>query len=222
MWRCWWAVLAAVVFGVNAPVAAQEAADRWEKSITAFELQDRESPPAKGGNLFVGSSTARLWKVDEAFPEARCVNRGFGGSQLADVVNYVNRIVIPYRPSVIVLYAGDNDIAKERTPEQVRDSYRAFIGKVQAALPDTKIVWITIKPSPKRWELREQSQAANALIRSEIAAGKNQVEVDIWAAMLGENGQPRPELYVKDQLHLSAAGYELWNDRVKPHLMAKP
>jgi lysophospholipase L1-like esterase len=202
-------------------VSGQEPADRWEPAIAAFEAQDQKSPPPMGANLFVGSSTARLWKLDEAFPGATCLNRGFGGSQLSDVVQYVDRIVIPYRPRVIVLYAGDNDIAKGRTPEQIRDSYRQFVARVHAALPEAKIVWIAIKPSPSRWKFREAAQAANALVRAEIAKGQHQVEADLWTAMLGDDGQPRPELYVKDQLHLSSAGYALWNERVKPHLIAK-
>jgi lysophospholipase L1-like esterase len=201
---------------------AEEPVDRWEKTIAAFEAQDRQSPPAMGANLFVGSSTARLWKVEESFPEATCVNRGFGGSKLADVAKYVDRIVIAYRPQVIVLYAGDNDIAAGRTPQEVCGDYERFVARVQAALPESKIVWISIKPSPSRWKLREQAQEANALIRKRIAAGKNQTEIDIWAAMLGDNGEPRTELYVKDQLHLSPEGYAIWNERVRGVLVGKP
>jgi lysophospholipase L1-like esterase len=199
--------------------SADAATGKWEKAIAAFEQQDRQSPPPSGANLFVGSSSARLWKLDEAFPGVPCLNRGFGGSQLADVMTYVDRIVIPYRPRVIVLYAGDNDVAQGRTPEQVRDSYRTFVARVQASLPETKIVWVSIKPSPKRWSLREVAQAANALVRKEIAAGKNQVEVDVWQPMLGDDGQPRTELYVQDQLHLSPAGYAIWNEKVRGQLL---
>jgi len=202
-------------------LSGAERADRWEKVIAAFEEQDRQSPPAMGANVFVGSSTVRLWKLDESFPEANCLNRGFGGSQLADVVKYADRIVIPYRPRVIVLYAGDNDIAAGRTPQQVRDDYRAFVSKVRAALPEAKVVWIAIKPSPSRWKLRGSAQEANALVREEIAAGTNQIEIDLWSAMLGERGEPRPELYVKDQLHLSPEGYKIWNEQVRRHLVTR-
>jgi len=213
-WLTWLAILSPMV-------AAQEPVDKWEKTIAAFEEQDRQLPPVTGANLFVGSSTVRLWKVNETFPEATCLNRGFGGSQLADVVKYVERIVIPYQPRVIVLYAGDNDLNAGRTPQQVRDDYRAFIAKVQPALPETKIVWIAIKPSPARWKIHEKALEANALVREEIARGKNQVELDFWKDMLGDNGEPRPELYVKDQLHLSPDGYAIWNVRVRETLVRK-
>jgi lysophospholipase L1-like esterase len=89
-------------------------------------------------------------------------------------------------------------------------------------LPETTIVWIAIKPSPARWKWREQALEANALVRQAIAAGNRQVELDFWNAMLGENGEPRQELYVKDQLHLSEAGYQLWNERVRPLLASVP
>jgi lysophospholipase L1-like esterase len=218
----WCVALAAAVLACAPSIRAQEsaAAGKWDQAIAAFEQQDRQTPPPQQANLFVGSSTARLWKLEEAFPGVRCLNRGFGGSQLSDVAAYVDRIIIPYRPRAVVLYAGDNDLAQGRTPEQVRDSYRAFVGKVRTALPEAKIVWISIKPSPKRWHLRDAAQQANALVRSEIAQGKNQVEVDIWQAMLGDDGQPRAELYVQDQLHLSPAGYAIWNERVRRHLTA--
>jgi lysophospholipase L1-like esterase len=216
--------LAVLLIGwaVSPVAAAEEPVDKWEPAIRAFEEQDVKSPPMKGANLFVGSSSVRMWKVGEAFPGVPCLNRGFGGSQLGDVAKYVDRIVIPYQPRVIVLYAGDNDLAKERTPEQVRDSYREIVAKVRGALPETKIVWVTIKPSPSRWKLREEALKANALIRAEIAAGKNLVEVDIWDAMLGSDGTPRTELFVKDQLHLSPAGYAIWNERVRPQLAPGP
>ncbi len=199
-------------------VVAAETPSKWEAEIAKFEKQDAEMPPVKGENLFVGSSSIRMWKLKESFPEHTCLNRGFGGSQLADVVKFVDRIVIPYAPKVIVLYAGDNDLAGKRTPEQVHADYLAFVQRVRAKLPETKIVWVAIKPSIKRWSLREEGQAANAAIRADIAQGKGDVYVDVWTPMLGEDGLPRPELYLADGLHLTPAGYAVWNKLVEPHL----
>jgi lysophospholipase L1-like esterase len=197
---------------------AADTPSKWEAEIAKFEKQDADMSPAKGGNLFVGSSSIRMWKLKESFPEHTCLNRGFGGSQLKDVVQFVDRIVIPYEPKVIVLYAGDNDLAAKRTPEDVRADYRAFVDRVRKRLPGTKIVWLAIKPSIKRWSIREQGQAANAAIRTDIEHGRGDVYVDIWQPMLGDDGMPRAELYLADGLHLTPAGYAVWNKLVAPHL----
>ena len=209
----------ATLFALTAShLPSAETPNKWDAEIAKFEKQDAEMSPEKGQNLFVGSSSVRMWKLKESFPEHACINRGFGGSQLKDVVHYVDRIVLPYEPRVIVLYAGDNDIGAKRTAEDVHADYRLFVKRVREKLPQTKIVWVSIKPSPKRWALRDVALAANKLIQQDIAAGMGDVYVDVWTPMLGDDGQPRAELYLADQLHLTPAGYELWNKLVLPHL----
>jgi lysophospholipase L1-like esterase len=218
--------MAAVVWflAFGAVLTAQEAkpaVDKWEPEIRKFEEVDAKSPPAAGANAFIGSSSIRMWKLGSSFPNHVCLNRGFGGSEMADSARYVDRIVIPAKPKVIVLYAGDNDIANKKTPTQVRDGYRAFCDKVQTSLPETKIVLIGLKPSPSRWKLREASLEANRLLQAEVIAGTNQTFVDVWPAMLGEDGMPKPELYLKDNLHMTDAGYRIWNELIEPHLVGK-
>jgi lysophospholipase L1-like esterase len=121
--------------------------DRWESAIRAFEEQDRREPPPTGTNVFVGSSSIRLWKLADSFPDHAFVNRGFGGSHLADSVRHADRIVTPYKPRVVVVYAGDNDLAAGKSPETVRDDYRQFVDRVRTKLPDATIVYISIKPA---------------------------------------------------------------------------
>ena len=202
------------------PTTAADPTDRWEPAIRKFEEQDRQSPPPPGGNVFVGSSSIVRWKLADSFPDYACVNRGFGGSQLADSVRYAERIVTPYKPRVVVLYAGDNDLAAGKSPEAVRDDYKQFVAKVRPKLPDAKIVFVAIKPSPSRWALADKSRTANRLIIEAMRDDPKQVFVDVWPAMLGPDGTPRPELFVADKLHLSAEGYRIWAALVKPHLVA--
>jgi len=211
-------VLTRTTVGDEAP--KPPAADRWEKDIKAFEDQDRKTPPQAGGNVFVGSSSVRMWKLDASFPKHAVINRGFGGSQLGDSARYAERIVIPCQPRVVVVYAGDNDLNAGKTPEAVFADYRALRDKIHAALPETKIVFASIKPSPSRWKLHEKALEANRLIQEEIAQGKNQIFIDVWTPMLGEDGMPRPELFLKDNLHMNETGYEIWNKLVEPHLAA--
>ena len=215
----------AIVLAIAARTVGDEApkppdADRWEKDIKAFEDQDQKTPPRPGGNVFVGSSSVRMWKLDASFPKHSVINRGFGGSQLGDAAKYAERIVIPYKPRVVVVYGGDNDLNAGKTPEAVFADYRVLRDKVNAALPETKIVFVSIKPSPSRWKLREKALEANRLIREEITKGKGQVFIDVWGPMLGEDGMPRAELFLKDQLHMNETGYEIWYKLVEPHLAA--
>lgn len=202
----------------SAKPAATPAADRWETAIRAMEAEDQKAPPAKGGIVFVGSSSIRLWDVQKSFPDLRVLNRGFGGSQMADAVRYADRIVTPYQPSVVVLYAGDNDLAAGKSPAQVLEDFRQFVTKVHAALPNTRIVYLGIKPSLARWKLIDKVRAANELVREFAARDPRLVFVDVEKPMLGPDGKPRAELFLRDGLHLNAKGYQVWAELLRPHL----
>ena len=138
---------------------------RGKRFRNAYERIDRTNPPPKGGVLFIGSSTIRLWKtLAQDFPQYRVINRGFGGSQIIDSVNYFERIVAPCRPRQIIFYAGGNDINAGKSPEQVFADFKAFVAKAQTALPETSISYVSIAPNPARWSQVEKVKAANQLI----------------------------------------------------------
>ncbi len=199
-----------------APVAAR-APEAFAEDIARFEAADRLMPPRPGGVLFVGSSSIRLWPALEAdFPSVDVLQRGFGGSELSDVVHYAPRIVLPYRPRLIVLYAGDNDLAAGKSPAAVFREYQAFVALVRRGLPETCIAFIAIKPSAARWALVEQMRAVNALVRSYAATDPRLLYVDVFTPMLGPDGMPREELFVADRLHINARGYALWRDLLAP------
>jgi lysophospholipase L1-like esterase len=191
---------------------------QWEKAIRAFEEQDRQQPPPENAILFAGSSSIRVWDLKKYFPQLAAINRGFGGSKIAECAYFADRIVLPYKPSTIVFYAGDNDIASGVSPEQVFEDFKAFAAKVHAALPGTRIIFISIKPSPARWALVDKMREANKLIRAFVQTDKRLTYVDVEPAMLGPDGKPRKELFVSDGLHLNADGYALWTSLVTPYV----
>ncbi len=194
------------------------ASDHWEKTIQAFESADRVHPPQPNGIVFIGSSSIVKWDLGKYFPGMPVLNRGFGGSQIADSVRYEDRILLPYKPRIVVFYAGDNDIAAGKSPEQVLADYKAFVAKLRRALPATRLVYIAIKPSIRRWNLVEKMRRANQMIREIAVQDPLQEFVDIDPPMIGADGKPRPELFAPDGLHLSPVGYKLWTAMVLPYL----
>ncbi len=205
------------------PPAASTNALPFAREILAFEAADATNPPAPGAVLFIGSSSIRLWKtLADDFPRHRVINRGFGGSQIIDSLRYAKRIVIPYQPRLIVLYAGGNDINAGKTSEQVFTDYRRFVTRVHAELPETPIAYISIAPSPARWEQVDRVRAANALIEAHTRTDTRLAFIDVFPKMLGANGEPRPEIYLADRLHPNAKGYELWRGSVGPVLERWP
>lgn len=195
------------------------APEKWTAAIDKFVQADQAQPPARNGIVFVGSSSIVKWtSLKQDFPGLNVLNRGFGGSELADSAFYAERLVVPLHPSVVVVYAGDNDLSLGKTPEAVHASFKEFCTKVHAALPATRIVFIAIKPSPSRWKLKEKVVAANALIAATCKSDPRLAYADIYTPMLDAAGNPRPELFVKDMLHLNEAGYALWKPIVAAQL----
>jgi lysophospholipase L1-like esterase len=202
--------------------AAELSSDRWEKAIQAFEEADKASLPPKGAILFIGASSTRRWTtLAQDFPEYQVINRGFGGSHLTDCVAFIDHIVIPYRPNLIVLQAGGNDINAGKPPERVLADFKAFVARVRAELPETRIAFVSLNPAPVRWEQAERQKAANQLIKDEILAGKNLDYIELWDQFLGPDGKPREDLFVEDRLHNNAAGYKIRAEVVRPHLVVK-
>jgi lysophospholipase L1-like esterase len=192
---------------------------RFESEIRQFEASDSASRPATGGIVFVGSSSFRKWEsLAKDFPDLPVLNRGFGGSTFPEALHYASRIVLSYRPREIVVYEGDNDLASGRTPSQVADDFRTFVRTVRDALPGARIVFVSIKPSPSRWQLASAVREANRLVEEIVARDTLQSYVDVFTPMLGPTGHPRPELFVSDSLHMSPAGYAIWRARIAPTL----
>jgi lysophospholipase L1-like esterase len=195
----------------HAPEQRIVEAPRFAAEIARFDSIDRAQMPVPGGVVFVGSSTIRLWPdLKSVFPGVNVIQRGFGGSRLDEVLRYAPKIVIAYKPRLIVLYAGDNDLAEGRTAEQVHKDYKSFVALVHRSLPNARIVFVSIKPSESRWNLVGEMRSANEMIRRFTATDARLEYVDVFNPMLGPDGRPRPELFRADKLHMTAAGYELW------------
>lgn len=188
----------------------------WEKEINAFVEHDKKDFPSKNGVLLAGSSSIRGWRGAAAdFPEFRVINRGFGGSHLEDLNFYADKIVFPYQPKLIVLYSGENDLTAGKSVERVFDDFKFFVSLVRAKMPKTRMIFISLKPSPARWQLAEKFKNLNALIKAETEKDKRLLYVDVWSPMLEADGLPKKEIFLGDNLHLNAAGYKIWRDALR-------
>jgi lysophospholipase L1-like esterase len=204
---------------VQRPYAEARDYARWEKEVAAYEASDRQNPPPRGGILFIGSSTIRLWKtLAEDYSDLKVINRGFGGTEIVDSTHFADRLIFPHEPKQIFLRAGGNDIHAGRVPAEVAADFAQFVRVVHARLPKTEILYIAVSPAPARWGETDKYRELNRQIR-EISLRMPRVGfVDAYDVSLTPDGRARPELFVKDRLHFSPEGYKVLAERVRPFL----
>lgn len=195
---------------------------KWEKDTTAHAKRLTEKPPAPASIFFVGSSSIVRWNTAKAFPDWKTVNVGFGGSEIRDSTLYAEKLITKYEPKTIVFYAGDNDINNKRTPTQVRDDFQDFTKTIHAKCPHTTIIFVAIKPSVARWALFAKQKEANELVQKFCATDKRLQYFDVVTPMLSNDGPPANDWFVKDGLHLSEKGYELWEAELRKLLKNEP
>lgn len=195
---------------------------RWEKSIQAFEAEDRRSPAPEGAIVGIGSSSMFFWHnmIHEDLSPLTIIPRGFGGSTMEDARHYADRIVIPYNPRAVLLYEGDNDIgAFQLSPERVLAIFNGFVAKIHNVLPKTRIYVISIKPSILRWQFWPSMEKANRLMKASCESNALLTYINVASPMLDENGEPRKDIFLADKLHLNKKGYALWANAIKSILI---
>jgi len=197
--------------------------DYYEASIAAFEAADAEARPEPGGIVFVGSSSIRFWtSLEEDMAPLPVLNRGFGGAQMNHLVHNVDRVVTPYAPRMVVVYAGDNDLqaGSEKRAETVLDDYRTFVDRVHARHPETIVYFLSIKPSTRRFAQWPEMQRANALVEAWSRGDERLRYIDGSSVLLQGDGTPRSDVFVIDGLHMNETGYAAWTSVVRPILQA--
>ena len=190
----------------------------WAFQISGYEKADRAHPPKPGCIVFTGSSSIRFWhSLSDDMKPLDAINRGFGGSQIAHVNLCAARIVIPYRPRAVVLYAGDNDLSWpwSKSPEMVRNDFRRFVEIIHAALPETWIYYVSMRPAPLGWTDPTKIKTGNRLIEESCRTQDRVQFIDVNAAMLDARG----DLFGWDRLHMNAQGYAIWTSTIKPVLL---
>jgi len=203
-----------MMYPMSPPLDAQQsqplAANRFEKNVAAYEAADKASPPPQGAVLLVGDSQFYRWKtLAEDLPGYAIVNRGIDSFTMTDVVFFADRLVLPYKPRLIVVHAGGNDVNTGRTAGQVLGDFQAFVRKVRETLPSVPIAFSSVTPGPGRWSQAAVRRETNSAIKAYVASDPRLIYIDLWSAMLGPDGGPREDLWVEDRIHPNHAGYEL-------------
>lgn len=204
------------------PVEQVDSNPPFWNDIQNFKKEDSLSFPPKNAILFIGSSSFTLWKdVASYFPGYTIINRGFGGSTLKDQSRYQDDIIFSYHPKQVVIYCGENDLASSDsvTAENVFERFLSLYNDITIKQPEVSIAFISLKPSPSRRHLFLKMRKANQLIKNYLSTEKNAVFIDLHQPMLGSNGEPLPEIFLEDSLHMNAKGYAIWQKHLVPVLL---
>jgi len=188
--------------------------------IATFKKEDSLKPPPKGAILFVGSSSFRGWdNIQSYFPGYTIINRGFGGSSLPDAIRYSRDIITPYEPKQVVIYCGENDFTVDGvTADTVLNRFTSLFEIIRKDLPKTHLLFVSIKPSPSRLKYMSEMVKANEMIRNYLKNYRRTSYVDVYSKMLLEDGSPMPNIFKDDKLHMTEAGYAIWQKAIKPYL----
>jgi lysophospholipase L1-like esterase len=202
-------ILLVLLLFVSTSVLAQ---NPFEKEILAYEKQDSLSMPAKGQILFIGSSSFRLWKSFEADMKGlpASFNRGFGGSTLADALYYFDRMVVKYQPKWVIMYEGDNDLAKGKLPQQIAAEYDEFKARLKKQVPGAKLVFVAARPSLARVAIVDKQKELNALIKA-----RGDYFIDMHSPFYLADGSLMMDIFVADKLHLNEKGYAIFAKQIR-------
>jgi hypothetical protein len=193
--------------------------DYYQEDINKFKDQDLINFPEDVEVLFTGSSSIRFWNsLEEDMRPLKVLNRGFGGAHIVHVNYHFEDVVSRYNPQAIVFFCGTNDITALKTAKETVEDFKIFQNKVRTNLPNVPIFVIGIKPTPAREYIEEEELEYNKLIADLAAEDELLSFIDIWDAMLSEEGERIPELFVEDGLHINAKGYEIWTKLVRENL----
>jgi lysophospholipase L1-like esterase len=200
--------------------STSHAQNQWEEEIKAFEKSDSSKFPAKGCILLTGSSTIRLWEsLPEEMNGKQIVNRGFGGSEISDLITYAPKIIYPYKPSKLLIYSGTNDLANGKAVDSVFNDFKQLYEGLAENLPQCKVYYISIQCAPVRKNLRTEMTQLNQLIKAYLKKQKSGEYIDFFNLLTDKTGMPDPAYFIDDQLHMNQKGYDKWLHALKPFLL---
>lgn len=209
--------LLTLLISVNSLLAQEKV--RYQDDVQTIKKYDKMFAPPANPIVFVGSSSIRKWDdLERTFASYVAMNRGVGGAVTKDIIHFAKELIFDYQPRQVVIYVGENDLPEGASADTVFSRFRQLYRLVRATLPQVPIEYISLKPSPSRVQYMKTAEAANALIRAFLAKEPNTHFINVFPLMLDKQGQPRPELFIADMLHMNAKGYAIWRNALLPYL----
>ena len=191
---------------------------RFKKEVEGLVAQKKQSSQKRNPIVFTGSSSIRLWTdLEKRFADKVIVNTGFGGSHMSDLLYWADDLIISFSPSMIFIYEGDNDLAEGKSSAEILRDAANLLDLIHSKIGEnTKVNFITPKPSILRWHLRGTYEAFIVELKNWASKQKNVSVVDIWSPMLDENGALDKTLFLDDDLHINSKGYDIWTEVIRP------
>ncbi|NLR67801.1 GDSL family lipase [Chitinophaga varians] len=220
MTKLFFPFLLGLVISANGLLAQEQV--HYQEDVRTIKKFDQMYAPPANPVLFVGSSSIRKWDdLERTFADEVAMNRGIGGAVTNDIIHFAQELIFDYHPRQVVIYVGENDLPEGATADSVYNRFQRLYGLIRSRLPLVPVEYISLKPSPSRVKYMKTAAEANALIKAFLAKEKNAHFIDVFSLMLDKQGQPRPELFVSDMLHMNAQGYAIWRKAIKPYLVKK-
>jgi lysophospholipase L1-like esterase len=192
---------------------------RFQEEINQFKADKTDYSKSKNLILFTGSSTIRMWtSLKDDFPERNVLNRGFGGSYMSELLYYADTLILPYKPRIIFIYEGDNDLGSGQKADDILESARLLVEKIHRKLPHSTICFFSAKPSLARWNLHETFVDFNRRLEQFTRKYKRVYYLDTWTPMIGADGNVKNDLFLADGLHMNRKGYDIWKEAVNEFL----
>lgn len=199
----------------------EDAAKSWEPAIQKLEELDKIENHPDDAILFIGSSSIRLWEnIANDMAPYPVIRRGYGGAKFSDLIFYTERLVSPHDFRALVVFVA-NDISntpEDKSPQEIVKLFKEVVKIVREKNPKKPIFLIEITPTNSRWEVWNETQQANELLKKYCESKYNLHFIETAEGFLGADGKPRAELFRKDQLHLKQVGYDIWAEQIKGRL----
>jgi lysophospholipase L1-like esterase len=189
---------------------------RFQNEIDTIERRYINKVNSPNLILFTGSSSIRRWQnIQDYFPGKNIINTGFGGSNMSDLLFYIDTLIIKYKPVQVFIYEGDNDIAAGKKAEDIIKEAEYLCKRISTELPGTQTVIFSVKPSPLRWDLKDEYITLNKMYSKMSSESRDIKYVDVWTPLLDQRGFPKKEIFISDSLHLNRLGYDIWAPEIR-------
>ena len=201
-------------------IANAQDPNRFKDEIEVLYNKEYNFSTDKKLVVFAGSSSIRMWKdVQDYYPKFNVINNGFGGSQFSDMIYFYNKLITKQKPDYLFIYEGDNDIAENKKTSEIYRDFKTVVKKVKSDLPDTKVIFISPKPSIARWNQKKDYEMLNKKMERYCRKKKDNIEfANVWPVMLDINGNLFQDIFIEDGLHMNKKGYDLWNKVISIYL----